>query len=120
MGAAIGSNQSSPVNRKAHRQVLDRDIMHNLIIGALQECRIYSRERTHPLRRESCGKGHAMLFGDPDIKCAIRMGLRKFVYAGARWHSSGNRTDARISVGQLGERFAKNILVSRWSAARSL
>src|SRR5690606_27917132 len=86
----------------------------------LQECRIYSRERTHPLRRESCGKGHTMLFGDPDIKCAIRMGLRKFVYAGARWHSSGNRTDARISVGQLGERFAKNILVSRWSAARSL
>ena len=37
MGAAIRADQPGTVDREAHRQVLDADIMHHLVIGALQE-----------------------------------------------------------------------------------
>ena len=38
MGRPIGADQSCAVNRKAHRQVLDRHIMHDLVVSALQKC----------------------------------------------------------------------------------
>ncbi len=33
----IGADQPRAVHREPHRQVLDRDVMHQLVVGALQE-----------------------------------------------------------------------------------
>src|SRR3546814_9007981 len=68
--------RSRAVDRETHRQVLDRHIVHDLIIGALQKCRIDRRERPHALGGEPRGKGHRMLLGDPDVERPLRMRLR--------------------------------------------
>ena len=61
-----------------------------------------------------------MLFGNADVKAAVGMGCGEFVYARAARHRSSYRADFRVAIGQLGERFAKNILIGGRSAARSL
>ena len=116
MGAAVCADQSGAVDGKAHRQVLDCDIVHNLIIGALQEGGINRAKWPHSLRSQSGGKGHAMLFGYADVKCAVRMCLREFVHAGAAGHGSGNGHNPWVSIGQFRQRFAKDILIGRWTA----
>jgi hypothetical protein len=37
MGWAVGADKAGAVDREAHRQALDRHVMHDLVIGALQE-----------------------------------------------------------------------------------
>jgi hypothetical protein len=59
------------IDREAHRQVLDRDVVDDLIIGALQEGRIDRAERLHALGRQAGGEGDGVLFGDADIEAAL-------------------------------------------------
>ena len=118
--AAICADQAGAINGKANRQVLDSDIVHHLIIGALQEGRINSAERPHSLRRQTSGEGHAMLLGNADVKAAVGMRLRKFIDAGARGHGRGDGANGRVGISQLGKRFAEHILVRRRAAAGAL
>ena len=37
MGRAVGADKTSAVDREPDRELLDRHVMHNLIIGALQK-----------------------------------------------------------------------------------
>ena len=37
MRRAVRADQAGPVHRKAHRQVLDRDVVDHLVVGALEE-----------------------------------------------------------------------------------
>ena len=37
MGRAIGADQPRPVDGEAHRQRLDRHVMHDLVVAALEE-----------------------------------------------------------------------------------
>ena len=50
---------------------LNRDIMHHLVVSALQEGRIDRRERLHAFGGKAGGEGHAMLLGDADVETAI-------------------------------------------------
>ena len=59
-----GSAPSAPTRparsmREAHRQVLDRDVVHDLVVGALQEGRIDRAERLEAFGRQAGGEGHA-------------------------------------------------------------
>ena len=45
MGRAVGADKAGAVHGEAHRQALDRDVVHDLVVGALQEGRI-DRRRT--------------------------------------------------------------------------
>ena len=71
MGRAVGADQPGAVDREAHRQVLDRDVVDDLVVGALQEGRIDRAERPHALRGEAGGEGHRMLLGDADVEGAV-------------------------------------------------
>ena len=72
MGLPVGADQPGAVDREAHRQFLDRDIVHDLVIGALQKGRIDRGERLHALGGEAGGEGHRVLLGDADIEAAFR------------------------------------------------
>ena len=72
MGRAVGADEAGAVHGKAHRQPLDRDIVHHLIVAALQEGRINRAERLVALGRKTCGERHRVLFGDADIEGALR------------------------------------------------
>jgi hypothetical protein len=71
VGSAIGPDQPGAVDGKAHRQILDRHVVHHLVVGALQERGIDRAERAHALRGQAGGKGHGMLFGNAHVEQAI-------------------------------------------------
>ena len=50
---AVGADEAGAVDGEAHRQPLDRDVVHDLIVGALQERRIDRGERLQALGREA-------------------------------------------------------------------
>ena len=72
MGRAVGADEAGAIDGEAHRQALDRDVVHDLVVGALQEGRIDRGERLEALRRQARGEGHAMLLGDADVEGALR------------------------------------------------
>ena len=111
MGRSVSPDQPGPIDGEADRQVLDRDIVHDLIVGALQEGRIDRGERSHALRRKSGGKSYPVLFGDADVEAAIRVALCKAINARARRHSRRDRANAAVGVCQIGQSVAKHVLI---------
>src|SRR5262249_58303749 len=93
MGRAIGTDQSGAIHGKSHRQSLDRDVVHYLIVGALQKGRVDRGKRLETFGRKPCGEGHAVLLGDADVEAAIRKLLAKEIKPGARRHRGGNVSD---------------------------
>ena len=93
MGRPIGPNQSRPVDGKAHRQPLDRYIVHDLIVPALQESRIDRRKGFHPARRQARAEGHPMLLGNAHIEAALREPARKEVQPRPVRHRRRHRDD---------------------------
>ena len=77
-------------------RLLDRDVVHDLVVGALQEGRIDRRERLEALGREAGGEGDAVLLGDADVEGALGELLAEQVEAGARRHRGGDGDDLRV------------------------
>ena len=96
---AVGADQPGPVDREAHRQPLDRDVVHDLVEGALQERRIDRRERLVALSRQPGGEGHPVLLGNADVEAAVRKPLGKQVEPGARWHRRRDGDNAVVVLG---------------------
>ena len=115
MGGAVGAHQTGAVHGKAHRQRLDRHVMHHLVIGALQEGRIDGAEGLHAFGGQAGGEGHAMLLGDADIEGALREGLLEQVDAGARRHGGGDGDDALVLLG-FGDQSSRRTLSGRSGA----
>ena len=97
MGRPVGTNQTCTVNRKTHGQPLQSHVMHHLIITALQEGRIDRAERPQPAGRHTGGKGHAMLFGNADIKDPRGKALRHDVQARPIRHRRRHRHNLGIA-----------------------
>ena len=53
MGRPVRAHQTRPVHREPHGQALDRDVVHHLVVGALQERRIDGAERPQALGRHA-------------------------------------------------------------------
>ena len=49
VGGPIAAHQPSPIQGKGHVQVLKADIVHHLVVGALEECRIDRGNGLHAL-----------------------------------------------------------------------
>ena len=118
MGRAVGADEAGAVHGEAHRQLLDRDVMHDLIVGALQEGRVDGGERLEAFGREPRGERHAVLLGDADIESALGKFLLELVDAGARRHRRGDGDDLRILARFLDQAFAVNLLIRRRSGFR--
>ena len=77
MGGAIAADETGAIDREHDRQVLQRDIVHELVVGALQEGRVDRDHRLQALAGETCGESDGMLFGDRDIEIAFREAPRE-------------------------------------------
>ena len=93
MGRAVGADQAGAVDREAHRQALDRHVVDDLVIAALQEGRIDRAERLVAFGRKTGRERHRMLLGDADVEGAVGEGLVEDVDAGARRHRRGDADD---------------------------
>ena len=113
MGGAVGADIAGAVDGEAHRQVLDGDVVHHLVIGALQEGRIDGAEGAHALAGETRGESDGVLLGDADIENAGGENLGEFVEPGARGHGGGDGDDAGVVVGFLDQAFGKDRGIGR-------
>ena len=118
MGRPVGAHQTGPVERKAHRQPLDRDIVHHLVIGALQEGRIDRRERLEAFGRQPPAEGHRVLLGDPDVEAAVGELLLEQIEPGARRHRRGDRDDLVVLARLLDQALAEHLGVLGSAALR--
>ena len=112
MRRTVRADKSRAIDGKAHRQFLDRHIVHDLIVGALQERRINRREGLVALRGQSGSKGHAMLLGDADIEGAVGEFLAKEIQAGTSGHRGSNGDNLRVLAGLGDQRVGKHLGVS--------
>ena len=72
MGRAIRADEARPVDGEANRQILDRHVMDDLIIAALEKGRINRAERLVAFGREAGGESDRMLLGDADVEACAR------------------------------------------------
>ena len=68
VGGAVGTDQATAIDREDHRQILQRHVMDQLIVAALQEGRIDRHDRFQALAGQTGREGHRMLLGDAHIK----------------------------------------------------
>ena len=72
MGRAIGADHAAAVDREQHVEVLDRDVVHQLVVAALQERRIDRDHRLGAFAGHAGGERHRVLLGDGDVEVALR------------------------------------------------
>ncbi len=113
VGRTVRANETGTVDRETNWQILDRHVMHDLIVAALQEGRIQRAERFIAVCGEARSKGDSMLFGNADVEGARREKFSKLVQPGAVRHGSGHANDLLVKCGFLHESFGKNAGVAR-------
>ena len=86
MRRAICAHQAAAIDGEHHRQVLDRDVMDQLVVRALQEGRVDRHHRLHAFAGQAGGERHGVLLGDADVEVALREMLREAHQAGAFAH----------------------------------
>ncbi len=116
MGRAVGADQPGAVDGEAHRQLLDGDVVHHLVVAALQEGRIDRRERLEALRGEAGREGHCVLLGDADIEGALGELLLELVEPGAGRHRRGDGDDPVVLARFFDQRVAEHLGVLRRAA----
>ena len=110
MRRTVGADQAGAVEREAHRQALDRHVVHDLVVGALQEGRVDRAERLVAFGGKPGREGHRVLLGDADVEGAMRERLAEDVDAGAGRHRGGDRDDPVVLLASL-TRLSPNTLV---------
>jgi hypothetical protein len=118
VGWAIGTHQSCPVDGKAHRQMLDGDVVHDLVVSALEKGRIDRGERLIPFYRQPSGEGHRVLLGNADIEAPLREDLGELVETSARRHRRSDCHDLFVRARLLDQSVCEHLSVARRRAGR--
>ena len=107
MGRAIGPDQARAVQRKHHRQVLQRHIVDQLVVAALQKGRVDRHDGLEAFAGHAGSKGHRMLLGDADVVVTPGKALMKLDHARAFAHRRRDTDQARIVLGHVAQPAAK-------------
>ena len=97
MGRAIRAHKPRAVDGETHGQILQCDVMHQLIVAALQESGIDRAEGLEPLGGEARRESHRMLFGDAHIEAALGKGFLEEIKPGAGRHGGGDGDDLVVA-----------------------
>src|SRR5205814_2647140 len=118
MRRAIVPRDASPVQYERHRQLMQADVHHHLVEGALQEGRIDDHDRTQARHGKAGRKGHRVLFRDPDVVEPVGKAFGEGAQPGAAAHRRGDRNQARLSLGLaqqcLAEDVRKRYFAAQW------
>ncbi len=118
VGRSVGADQPGAVDGEAHRQVLHRNIVHDLVVGALKEGRIDRAERLETLGGEAGGEGDGVLLGDADVEHAVGISFAEAVDAGALRHRRGDGDDLVVARALGDQRVGEHACVARRIALR--
>ena len=90
---------------------MNGDVVDDLVVSALEECRIDRAEWLVPLDRQSGGKGHRVLLGDPDVEGPLGERFRENIDAGARRHGGRDGDDAFVLGRLLDQALAEDLRI---------
>ncbi|KGX49628.1 hypothetical protein Y025_5571 [Burkholderia pseudomallei TSV32] len=108
---AVRADEARAVDREHDGQVLQRDVVNQLIISALQERRIDRHDRLEPFRREAARERHRVLLGDADVVVALREAFLELDHARAFAHRGRDADHARIEFRRVAQPFAEHLRV---------
>ena len=104
MRRPVVADEAGPVEREHDRQLLHRDVVHDLIVGALQEGRIDRADGLDAARRSAGTETDGVRFSDPDVEVALRKALGELCETGAVGHRGRDADDARVALGRGDQR----------------
>ncbi len=113
MGRAVFADQAGAVDGEQHVEVLHRDVVDQLVIGALQEGGVDRHHRLGAFAGHAGGEGHRVLLGDGDVEVAQRETLAERHQVGAFLHRRGDPHQARVGGGHVAQPFAEHTGVLR-------
>ena len=105
---AVRADQPGAIEGEADRQVLNRHVMHELVVAALQEGRIDGAERPVAFRRQASGKRHRMLLGNADVEHPLGKDRLHSVQSGPVRHGGGNADDFGVATRFLDQRVGED------------
>ena len=68
MGLAVLAHQARAIHAEDHRQVLHRDVVDDVVVGALEEGAVDGADRTDALRGQPAREGDRVPLGDADVE----------------------------------------------------
>ena len=113
MARPVAADQSGAIDGEQHRQVLQGHVVHHLVKSALQESRVNCDHRLESVAGHTCGDRDAMLFGNGDIKIAIREQLFKTLHLRAFAHRGCDANQTFIEVGHVNQPPTKHLGIGR-------
>ena len=109
MGRAVFADQSGAVDGEQHVEVLHRDVVDQLIVGALEERRVDRHHRLHAFAGHAGRQRHRVLLGDGDIEVTLRVALAEGHQVRAFLHRRGDAGQARVGGGHVAQPLAEHI-----------
>ena len=109
MRRAIGTDQARAVQRKHHGQVLQRHVVDQLVVAALQEGGINRHHRLQPLARHARSKGEGVLLSNANVVIAAGKALMELHHPRAFAHRRRNADQAAIVRRHVAQPIAKHL-----------
>src|SRR5208337_106359 len=93
--------------------MLHGDVVHDLVVTALQECRVDGSKRLEPLDGEAGGEGDGMLLCNANVEATLRERLFEEIEPRTRGHGRGDGYDLIVFAGFLDQAFSEDFRVAR-------
>ena len=72
VGSTVVTDDTGAVDTEHYVQVLQRHVMHDIIVRTLQERGVDIAIRYHTCFGQTCTESHGMSFGNTDVEDAVR------------------------------------------------
>ena len=118
MGGTVGADESGTVKRKHHRQVLQRHVVDQLVVTALQEGGVNRQHRLETFAGQAGGKSDGVLLCDADVEVALGVALLKLDQAGALTHRRGDGHQALVSRCHVAQPVTKDLGETEFGRSR--
>ena len=120
MRGTVAAHEARPVEREHDRKVLDADVVDELIVAALQKCRVDREHGLQPLAGQPRGESDRVLLRDAHVEIPVGKFLREAHQPRALPHRGGDCDETRIEPRHVAQPLAEHLRVGRLAAARLL
>ena len=116
MGGAVIAREPTAIHAKDDGQILQANVVHDGIEGALQEGGVDGAKRPEAHGGQAGGKDDAVLLGDAHIEISARMMGAEEIERRSVGHRGGDGHYLGVLVGQLDQGFGKNLGIGTLTA----
>ncbi len=120
MRRPIVAGESPAIHAEDDRQVLQANVVHDGIEGALQEGGVDGAEGTEAHRRQAGGEDDAVLLGDAHVEIPARVMGTEEIERRSIGHGGGDGHHLAVLVGQLDQRIGKDFGIGSLTGRRGL